>query len=371
MSTTWQWVRRACAAALVMAAACGSAPARADEAGSGHYLPGFFSYFAGILPSERGIYFANITSQYVGAAGGNRPLEIGGKVRFGVQAYMFVEAPSFTYVTGRKVLGGSLGMNLTIPVVYLDATAAVAAGPVLKTVNDTNFNLSDIYFAPVMLGWDKGNLHWMLVGGVFAPTGEWHFGQLAPAGKNFWTFEPGLGFTYLNPKSGWEVSTYTAIDFNSRNQTIDYKSGDDFHVDFVVANHVIRGIITPEIQKALEDAKKLAEAVASGQLPPGPPPGASAKGEGKGAAPKAPKIVLQDVAPGIGGYWYQQVTGDSGRAAVLGPFKGRALALGPELLGTASFGKTPVTFQLKVLEEFSTQNRLQGINTWFDTSLKF
>src|SRR5262249_527991 len=73
------------------------------------------------------------------------------------------------------------------------------------------------------------------------------------------------------PKSGWELSSLTGIDFNTTNPGTDYKSGDDFHVDFLVANHVIRAIITPQIQKALEDAKKLAEAVASGKLPAPPP----------------------------------------------------------------------------------------------------
>jgi hypothetical protein len=200
-------------------------------------------------------------------------------------------------------------------------------------------------------------------------------GELAPAGKNFWTFEPDFGFTYLNPKSGWEISSAVGMDFNSTNRATDYKSGDDFHFDLTLANHVIRPIITPQIQKALEDAQKLAAAVESGQLPPPAPaePGkGEEKGEGKAAAsPPAPKIVLQDVAPGLGFYWYQEVTGDSGTGARLGPFEGRVFGLGPQILATANFGKTPVTFQVKLEEEFAVQNRLQGINTWFSGSLKF
>jgi hypothetical protein len=231
-----------------MIAAGTAAPAQADEGGSGHYLPGFGGFFGGILPSERGTYFANIQIQYTASAGAAQALPIGGVARFGVQAYSFGELPSFTYVTGKKVLGGTFAVNLSPSLVYGDATAAVAAGPGLAVVKDQNFNLGDTYFAPVMLGWNRGNLHYTATMGIFAPTGDWAKGQLVPTGKNFWTIEPLVGTTYLNPKSGWEFSALTGIDFNTTNPGTDYKSGDDFHVDFLVANHVIRAIdVTPTL----------------------------------------------------------------------------------------------------------------------------
>jgi hypothetical protein len=291
-------------------------------------------------------------------------------VRSGVLAYAFGELPAFSYMTGKKVLGGNLGMMLAPSLLYLDVTAAAAVGPLVRTVEQTNLTVGDTFFAPVALGWNKGNLHYATYLGIYAPTGEYKVGELAPSGKNFWTIEPDFGFTYLNPKSGWEISSAVGMDFNSTNPATDYKSGDDFHFDLTLANHVIRPIITPQIQKALEDAQKLAAAVESGQLPPRPPaePG---KEEAKPSPPPAPKIVLEDVAPGLGFYYYQGVTPDTGTAARLGPFEGRAFGLGPQVLATANFGKTPVTFQVKVLKEFQVQNRLEGLNTWFTTALKF
>jgi hypothetical protein len=367
MCKSWRGVLRASALAVVVAA-CGGTPAKADEGLGGHYPPGFGGFGAGILPDERGLYFADIHLQYFGAVGANQALPIGGVARFGVVAYSFGAVPTFTYVTGKKLLGGTVGMTLAPTVLYLDATAAVAAGSALATVQETNLNLGDTYVSPLTLGWNRGNLHWTGVLGFYAPTGEYQRSELAPAGKNFWTIEPLLGFTYLNPKSGWETSALTGIDFNTTNPATDYKTGDDFHVDFLVGNHVIRPIITPEIQKALAGAKQLAEAAASGQLTPPPAPGAP--GEGKGEAKPAPKLVIEDVAIGLGGSYYQQVTGDSGAGAKLGPFRGRAFALGPALLGQANFGKTPVTFQMKILKEFATVNRLQGLSGWFIAGLK-
>src|SRR6516162_7529788 len=103
----------------------------------------------------------------------------------------------------------------------------------------------------------------MGVMGIYAPTGEYRLGELAPAGKNFWTFEPLLGFTYLNPKTGWETSALTGIDFNTINHATHYKSGDDFHVDVMIANLVIRPIITP---RDPEGARGGEEACRGGRL---------------------------------------------------------------------------------------------------------
>ena len=48
-----------------------------------------------------------------------------------------------------------------------------------------NYRAGDLYFAPVVLGWSKGNLHYATYLGVYAPTGEWHTRELAPTGKNY------------------------------------------------------------------------------------------------------------------------------------------------------------------------------------------
>src|SRR5262245_44691826 len=115
------------AAALAAAALMAPSPARADEGGTGHYMPGFFGYFGGILPSDRGLYFSNYVNQYSGAVGGNRPIEIGGQVRFGVLTSWSAAIPSFTYMMtgkGHKVLGGNFGMGIAVPVMYVDTSAA-------------------------------------------------------------------------------------------------------------------------------------------------------------------------------------------------------------------------------------------------------
>ena len=63
---------------------------------------------------------------------------------------------------------------------------------------------------------------------------------------------------------------------------------------------------------------------------------------------------------GLTGYYYQQVTGDSGAGAILGDFKGRATALGALFTYSFALGKIPVSTQWTYFHEFDVENRLEG-----------
>ena len=70
-----------------------------------------------------------------------------------------------------------------------------------------------------MLAWSGlgGDLKYDFRIGVYVPTGEYDKGDLANAGKNFWTFEPMITASYLGSKTGIELSAYAGIDFNTKN----------------------------------------------------------------------------------------------------------------------------------------------------------
>jgi len=60
------------------------------------------------------------------------------------------------------------------------------------------------------------------------------------------------------------------------------------------------------------------------------------------------------------GYYYQQVTGDSGTGARLGDFMGRTIALGGTAAYTFKLDGRDITTRVKVLREFDVENRLEG-----------
>lgn len=116
---------------------------------------------------------------------------------------------------------------------------------------------------------------------VYAPTGDYQVGRLANPGKNFWTVEPTAALIYFGQKNGIEASLFYGMDFNSENSDTNYKSGIQAHLDGTLAQHF-------PIWGGLAGA-------------------------------------------GVNGFWYQQITDDSGDGANLGGFKARAHGIGPVL----------------------------------------
>jgi hypothetical protein len=75
----------------------------------------------------------------------------------------------------------------------------------------------------------------------------------------------------------------------------------------------------------------------------------------------------EDVGGGVSGFFYQQITGDSGSGAKLGSFEAMTTGVGPDLayiyrnknVGFAVVG------EVKWLPELSVSNKLQGNIVWF------
>jgi hypothetical protein len=61
-----------------------------------------------MLPPEPGLYFMNPQNYYEGSAGNTRALPIGGKLRFGVRAFIMSDVLNPTYVCDKKLLGAKV-----------------------------------------------------------------------------------------------------------------------------------------------------------------------------------------------------------------------------------------------------------------------
>lgn len=220
------------------------------------------------------------------------------------QVATFASIARLIHVTDKKILGGDWAMHAFL--VYADVN--------VKNLNggrQRQGGIGDFIFDPIALGWHFGNWHVITGVDLYLPTGNYDKNDLANVGRNYLTIEPLVDFTYLNP-AGYEFSMKTMFDYNFENHATDYRSGNELHADFVAARHV------------------------------GP------------------------WAFGVGGYAYKQLTGDSGDGAVLGDFKGRAFALGPQVAYTAKNG---INVAVRVQHEFDVQNRPEGDKLWLNIAL--
>ncbi len=312
----------------------GSGEGQAAENTAGFYALGTKTAMAGYVPPP-GTYFIDVNYYYQGTASGTAALGVALR-DFGIKnvsGNLLVDADfkadgrayynlaSALWVTPRKVLGGNLGFALILPVgtkdtgLDVDALATLTLGPPInrtfqqgaqfsRTGGDTN--IGDPIVSSV-IGWHQGNWHWSFVTYINVPLAPYDKNTSANIGFNHWTLDTTAGVTWLDPKTGFEISAAPGFTFNWENPDTNYTTGTEFHVEFAVLEHF---------------TKKF--------------------------------------AVGIAGFHYVQLTGDSGSGAVLGDFKGRATALGPIVTYDFAIGKTPVKLQGMWLQEFGVEHRLEG-----------
>jgi hypothetical protein len=301
---------------------------RAEEGGSGHYAPGAAASFIDALPGKPGLAFANYFNYYDGSAGVSQPLPIGGFIAASLVATAYSKSIVALYKTSLRFLGSYYTVGAAIPYVWMkvkgEAQVAVpGVGVITRAKRDTDNGIGDILLYPFMLGWTglNGDLKYDVRVGVYAPTGDYDKGKLANVGKNYWTFEPALSITYMSSKMGLEISAFAGIDFNTKNTETEYRSGTQFHSDVTAAQHLplFGGII----------------------------------------------------GIGANGFWYQQVSGDSGAGAILGDFKGRTLGVGPVLSYITKVCGKDLAAEIKWLPEMDVGKRLKGDYIWFKLAMAF
>lgn len=281
--------------------------ARAAEGGGSHYLPGALGDIFLALPPEPGFQVANVVWYQSGSAG-SAVLE--GQVGLGLDLDLVLNMTSLTYTFEQPVLGGSYTIGAAVPFGYAALDGALT-GPLGGRLpfSDDSFALSDIAFTPVQLNWSAGPWSFRLSETIVAPTGAYNTsdGSLVDLGRNYWSFDTIGGATWFNPDSGTEVSAAAGLMINTENQATDYRTGTEFHVD----------------------------AVANQFLSPG-------------------------FAIGLRGYYYQQLTADSGSGATLGSFKSSSFGLGPGFVWIPEFAGGRLSVFGKWMHDFGSENRFDS-----------
>lgn len=286
-----------------------SGAASAAEAGAGFYLLGSKGPTAAVTPPP-GVFFSNDVYVYSGDLGGGKALPTGGRLAVGVDGTAVIDVPTVLWVLPDELLGGRVGLSATVPFGWKNTEADLTlTGPRGRTftgdTGDTVFTVGD----PVLgasLGWEAGNFHWQAGVLVNVPVGDYQDDELSNLSFNHWGADVSGSVTWLDPMVGLDLSAVVGMTFNAENPATDYRTGDEFHVEWAAVQHF------------------------------------------------SPKFDA-----GFVGYYYKQVSGDSGEGAS-GPFKGEVTAIGATVGYTFEAGELPVSTRLKYFHEFSAENRAEG-----------
>ena len=303
----------------LLAAGCfviaGIAPARATEYAFSTYALGSMAFGAGMTPPA-GIYVTAVSSYYTAEISGQ--LDFGGVVlNGGAKVKAFASALNALYVPDWDVLGGHLGLAVTVPVGFLDVEATIAGEQRSLQRETEGWGFGDVT-PRLQLGWQHGEFSHLVYVQTVAPTGRYQRGFVPIIGLNRPSIDTGWAFTWSDTASKLQVNGTVGVTFNFENDVTNYESGDEFHAEWAVGYELIKGLVI-----------------------------------------------------GVVGYDYRQLTGDSGAGARLGSFKGRVDAIGPGLSYTTAIGQTPVTLSLRHYEEYNAERRWEGNSTIASGTIRF
>ncbi|MDH7788338.1 hypothetical protein QBD01_004380 [Ochrobactrum sp. 19YEA23] len=297
---------------IPMALLCFSA--QAAENGLGFYLLGSKGPLAAILPAP-GVYLQNDTYFYRASAGASAPLPLGGVVGFGVDAKAVVDLPTFIWSTPYELLGGRLAFGLTTPFGHQNVDADLVYGPYSGDIDNNVTKIGDP-IVTTTIGWGAGDFHWTLNGMVNVPIGDYEKNSLANIAFHRWAGDISAAGTWFDPARGLDISGVVGFTFNGENPTTDYRTGTEFHVEGAVSQYLSK-----------------------------------------------------QFSLGAIGYYYQQISDDSGSGAILGGYRGRVAALGVTASYNFELDKTPVQARVKLLREFHTENRVEGTSAFLTVSV--
>jgi hypothetical protein len=302
--------------AAVIAALLGitALPSFADEGGVPFWLSGQLGSMAAV-PSAPGWQAAVIYYHSSLSAGSGTSIPRGGRVELGLNAKPDLVFLNSTYVFAQPLFGGQASLGLTGAFGNMGASiSGTATGPLGNTVtgsrSESTFGVADLY-PMFQIKWNHGVNNFMTYVTGDIPVGTYDVNSIANIGIGHGAIDAGGGYTYLDPKSGYEFSIATGFTYNFRNTDSDYRNGVNWHVDW----------------------------------------GAS-------------KFLTKQLLVGAVGYYYQQITADTGSAAILGDFKSRIAGAGPQIGYIIPMGETQGYLNLKGYYEFEHQNRPQGWNVW-------
>ena len=298
------------AARALGALACAAGAAHATEGGNSSYNLGVETQFVGVM-SAPGLHEFLILSHYEAShSKGNDGHDNPRLAYFDSMVNSVAERLVYVW-PGVTWLGANVETRAAIAVPDIHVSAGVdRPGPLGPLdLGGKTVGFVDPSLFPVILGWHSPTYHQTVGAEFIVPVGQYDSSERVNAGRNYFAVAPAYTFTWL-PNPGWDITGKLRYEFNGKNKSTDYRSGDEASLEF---------------------GSNL-------QFHP-------------------------NMMAGIAGYVYRQTTNDRQHGQLVNGNgnRGRVDALGPSFTYAFS-AKTALVF--KAEQEFDARNKTQGTR-WF------
>ncbi len=291
--------------------------AGADEGGASFWLPGQFASMGAVPPSPG--WSLGLSPYYYRGTMEESRIVPQGTILAGNDSQLTLLSIQPGYAPAAKFLGGQPFVALQFGAGYnrVQSETAVSSGSrqIQSEASASDSGATDL--APyASLAWADGVHNWMtyLTGNI--PVGSYDSQRLANIGIGHGALDAGAGYTYFNQETGREFSAVLGFTYNFENPDTEYTSGVDAHLGWDVS-----------------------------------------------------QTLANDWLIGLAGYVYYQLSADryptagavgALRSEILGDFKSRVAAIGPELGYAFDVNGGQASLSLRGYWEFWAQNRPEG-----------
>ncbi|MEI7902515.1 MAG: transporter [bacterium] len=286
----------------------------AERSGS-TFTPGTLGDFGvAVVSTNAGLYLRNDMFYYQGTDA--RTMR-NGQINIDLNQAAWVESLKLILVPGWTVLGAryAAGVNLGLVSAHVqsDVLQPDPSGKIqAQYIAGNRTTISDVFVTPVVLSWKLGPVHVAWAEMVSIPSGTYNNEEFVNISRNYWALDSQLALTWIHPQTGLELSGKGGFIVNSRNEDTDYRTGNELHVEGLVA-------------------KRLDKRFSLGAV----------------------------------WYYYDQVSADTGSGTLLGEFEGQAFGAGPALRYIIPFESRNLTLIAKWIHEFYTRDRFAGDYIYF------
>jgi hypothetical protein len=284
----------------------------ADEGGASFWQLGQFGSLVAV-PNRAG--WALTIAYYHSSADTNagRSFRRGRQIIAGLDARSNLLSTELAYTFSNSVAGAHAAIGLNVNAGPANAAVdAILTGPeggILSGArSQTVVGIGDPN-PSATLKWSRGDNNFMTYTMVGVPVGSYSADRIANLGLNHWSLDSGGAYTFFDKRN--EFSAIAGFTYNFENRDTLYQNGINSHLDWSLS-----------------------------------------------------RFTSDQTNVGLAGYSYYQLTRDSGGGAVLGEFKSRVSAVGPQV--GRSFGKGDKTWSISLRSyyEFTARNRPRGWNVW-------
>lgn len=210
-----------------------------------HYVPGAEGLKGASLPPP-GWYVRDYNIGYYSTRLNDPSGDRTGPPNF--SAFTYANVPRLIWITDTKFLGGYLGVDALLPLIYQN----VRAGD-----RDSNFGIGDV-FAEGTLSWHIEGFDFSFGAGFWAPTGDSTAPPTPTTGEGYWTPMLTAGATwYLDKEKTWSISALNRYEFNTENDDTGITPGQAYTLEWGIGKSITKtvdlGVVGYYQQQVTED----------------------------------------------------------------------------------------------------------------------